>query len=81
MLYDVVTVSTVHVEVGREFSMFIIFNNHYWSEYTFRYALVKTKYLRIGVVFVIGPQDTTQNFVFDEGKIYPYRYFTCSRGS
>ena len=28
-------------------------------------------------MFVIGPQDTTQNFVFDEGK-YPYRHFTCS---
>ena len=26
------------------------------------------KYLRINTVFVVGPQDTTQNFVFDEGK-------------
>ena len=29
----------------------------------------KIEHIRIRTVFVIGPQDTTQNSVFDEGKL------------
>ena len=36
----------------------------------------KTEHIQIRTVFVIAPQDTTQNSVFDEGKLPMWVLYT-----
>ena len=43
--------------------------------------VTKIQHLRIRVVFVIGPLDTTQNFVFDGETVHVGISHTRSRGS
>ena len=46
-----------------------IFNHNSTGTTSGATLVKKTKHIRIKTVFVIGPEDTTQNSMFDEGKL------------